>query len=152
ALDALIERQHYRLAFWKAGAHETNYRRFFAIDSLIGVRIELPEVFNECHALVGRLLRHRLITGLRIDHIDGLRDPAGYLRQVQGLAADGAGQGVRGKGQGLYVVVEKILQQGERMPAEWAAHGSTGYEFIAQVAGLMIDRKAEADFTGIYGD
>src|SRR6185436_15586823 len=134
-LDRLIERQHYRLAYWKAGAHETNYRRFFAIDSLIGVRIEIPEVFDECHALLGKLLRDGLVSGVRVDHIDGLWDPAGYLERLQAL--QGKGEGARGRGDGpIYVVVEKILGRGEELPSGWKAHGSTGYEFIAQLAGL----------------
>ncbi len=164
-LDALIERQHYRLAYWKAGAHETNYRRFFAIDSLIGVRIEIPEVFNECHALLGKLLRDGLVSGVRVDHIDGLFDPAGYLERLQALRerADGAEAVPPGKAGSLggtasvpsaafYVVVEKILGRNEELPSGWQAHGSTGYEFIAQMAGLMVEARAEGEFTRIYAD
>lgn len=144
ALHELIERQHYRLAYWRAGVHGTNYRRFFAIDSLVGVRIENPEVFQECHALVGQLVRDGIVTGLRIDHIDGLRDPEEYLQRLQGLTA------TRAESKPFYVAVEKILAGGESLPPSWAAHGTTGYEFIAQLAGLLVDPRAEAAFTDTY--
>jgi (1->4)-alpha-D-glucan 1-alpha-D-glucosylmutase len=147
-LNEIIEAQHYRLAFWKAGVHETNYRRFFAIDTLIGLRMELPEVFHECHALLSRLVKERIVTGLRIDHIDGLRDPQQYLERLQGLALGDAGE----PAQPLYVVVEKILAENEPLPTEWLTHGATGYEFIAQLAGIFVDPRAERRFTDTYAE
>lgn len=147
-LSELIEQQHYRLAFWKAGVHETNYRRFFAIDTLIGLRMELPEVFHECHALLSRLIREQIVTGLRIDHIDGLRDPQQYLERLQGLGRGDGGEAA----QPFYVVVEKILAENEPLPPEWLTHGATGYEFIGQLAGVLVDPRAERRFNETYAE
>ena len=147
ALDEIVQRQHYRLAFWKAGVHETNYRRFFAIDTLIGLRMENPVVFHECHSLLAEFVRERLVTGLRIDHVDGLRDPRQYLERLQSFALGDAGKPVKP----LYVLVEKILESSEHLPAGWATHGTTGYEFIEQLAGIFVDAKAERRFTETYG-
>lgn len=145
-LDEIIQRQHYRLAFWKAGVHETNYRRFFAIDTLIGLRMENPAVFHECHTLLAELVRERIVTGLRIDHVDGLRDPRQYLDRLQSFALGDAGKPVKP----LYVLVEKILESEERLPGDWAMHGTTGYEFIEQLAGVFVDARAERRFTETY--
>jgi (1->4)-alpha-D-glucan 1-alpha-D-glucosylmutase len=141
-LDRLIDSQHYRLARWQAGAHGTNYRRFFAIDTLVGLRMEDPHVFEESHARLRDLIREGLVTGLRIDHVDGLRDPEGYLERLQSLSGPNP----------LYVLVEKILAPGEPLPPAWATQGTTGYEFIAQLAGLFTDARNEAAFDKIYGD
>jgi (1->4)-alpha-D-glucan 1-alpha-D-glucosylmutase len=143
ALHAIIERQHYRLARWQAGAHEINYRRFFAIDTLVGLHVEVPEVFRESHAMVGRLIAEGDVDGLRIDHIDGLRQPEDYLQRIQMMErADPS--------RPLYVLVEKILAREERLPVAWPVHGTTGYEFIAQVAGIMVDGSQESRFDAIY--
>ncbi|HYD82511.1 MAG TPA: alpha-amylase family glycosyl hydrolase, partial [Opitutus sp.] len=145
-LDRIVQQQHYRLAFWKAGVHETNYRRFFAIDTLIGLRMENAEVFEECHTLLAELVRGGIVTGVRIDHVDGLRDPKQYLERLQGLA----GGGPRDVTKPLYVLVEKILEDDEQLPNDWATHGTTGYEFIAQLAGLLVDARSERRFTNTY--
>jgi len=143
-LDALIDRQHYRLVRWKAGVHEINYRRFFAIASLVGLRMENPAVFRETHRLLETLLKAGRVTGLRIDHIDGLREPEDYLRRLQGLARPAPDRP-------LYVVVEKILAPpDETLPDSWPVQGTTGYEFIFQVAGLLVDPAAEARITATY--
>lgn len=147
ALNELIEAQHYRLARWKTGAHEINYRRFFAIDSLAGLRMERAEVFHESHLLIGLLLTEGSVTGVRIDHVDGLRDPQEYLERLQALPANGR---AAPESKPTYVVVEKILGDDEHLPAEWAMHGTTGYEFIVQLAGLLVDAKAEARFTAVH--
>jgi (1->4)-alpha-D-glucan 1-alpha-D-glucosylmutase len=105
-LDGLIQRQHYRLARWKTGTHEINYRRFFAIDSLVGLHMEKPEVFRASHELLGRFVREGKVAGLRIDHIDGLRQPEDYLRRLQSLDRPDAAKP-------LYVLVEKILARDE---------------------------------------
>lgn len=146
ALNELIEAQHYRLARWKTGAHEINYRRFFAIDSLAGLRMERAEVFHESHLLLGHLLAEGRITGVRIDHVDGLRDPQEYLERLQALAHGPAGKAAAPAGE-TYVVVEKILGEGEQLPPRWAAHGTTGYEFITQIAGALINAEAGERFT-----
>jgi (1->4)-alpha-D-glucan 1-alpha-D-glucosylmutase len=145
-LDAIINDQHYRLAHWKTGAHEVNYRRFFAIDTLIGLRMENPKVFEETHRMIGGLIRDNLASGLRIDHIDGLRNPLEYLERVQTLTLrDGAS--ATGP---FYVVVEKILAEGEELDSAWPAHGTTGYEFIPQLSGIFVDPAAERKFTRLY--
>jgi (1->4)-alpha-D-glucan 1-alpha-D-glucosylmutase len=151
ALDRLIAQQHYRLAFWKAGVHETNYRRFFAIDSLIGLRVEEPEVFAETHALLGRLLTEGIVTGIRIDHIDGLRHPKQYLERLQWLGARGD-VGAEAEKPPVFVVVEKILADNEPLAPDWLTHGTTGYEFVTQLAGVFVNPTAERRFTETYGE
>ena len=147
-LDDIINEQHYRLAHWKAGAHEVNYRRFFAIDTLIGLRMENPKVFAETHGLIGGLIRENLASGLRIDHIDGLRNPLEYLERLQTLALrDGTSATSP-----FYVVVEKILAEGEELDSAWPTHGTTGYEFIRQLADVFVDPAAEKKFTRFYSD
>ncbi|HTB80749.1 MAG TPA: malto-oligosyltrehalose synthase [Opitutaceae bacterium] len=142
-LHALIEKQHYRLSRWKTGAHEINYRRFFAIDSLVGLHMEKTDVFRECHELLGRLVREGKVAGLRIDHIDGLRQPEDYLRRLQSLERPDASKP-------LYVMVEKILARGELLPDGWPVQGTTGYEFIPQLAALFVKTAAESRFDEIY--
>ena len=147
-LDRIIDRQHYRLTRWQAGAHGTNYRRFFAIDTLVGLRMEEPRVFEAVHAKLRQLIREGIVNGLRIDHIDGLRDPAGYLERLQTLAGEVGGAGDR-----LFpVYVEKILAVGESPPRSWETEGTTGYEFVEQIAGLMVDARQAPVFDAIYGE
>ena len=141
-LDHLIDRQHYRLARWQAGAHGTNYRRFFAIDTLVGLRMEDAQVFEHSHARLRDLIRDGVVTGVRIDHIDGLRDPEGYLERLQTLSP----------GRPLYVLVEKILAPHETLPPAWLTHGTTGYEWISTLAGVFTDARNEAAFDRIYAD
>jgi (1->4)-alpha-D-glucan 1-alpha-D-glucosylmutase len=147
ALDELLDEQHYRLARWKAGAHETNYRRFFAVDTLIGLRMENPEVFHESHLLLGLLLREKRVRGLRIDHVDGLWDPLQYLQRLQTLAQPA--ESAPGP-KPLYVLVEKILALDETLPASWPVHGTTGYEFMTQLGQVLTDPSAEGEITDIY--
>ncbi|QCB93754.1 malto-oligosyltrehalose synthase [Cellulomonas shaoxiangyii] len=126
-LAELVERQHYRLAYWKVADEELNYRRFFDVGTLVAIRVEDPEVFDATHALVLRLLRDGVIDGLRIDHPDGLADPSGYLARLR-EAADGA-----------WVVVEKILAGEEELPADWDTAGSTGYEALWRIQQAFVD-------------
>jgi (1->4)-alpha-D-glucan 1-alpha-D-glucosylmutase len=146
-LDALLDQQHYRLARWQTGAHESTYRRFFTIDSLVGLRMEHREVFRDSHALVAELLARGDVHGLRIDHIDGLWDPEQYLDRLQTLA-----RRVAPARAPLYVVVEKILAGDERLPPGWRTHGTTGYDFIRDLAGLFVDPAAEATFSRLFTD
>jgi (1->4)-alpha-D-glucan 1-alpha-D-glucosylmutase len=148
ALDRMIGGQHYRLARWQAGAHGTNYRRFFAIDTLVGLRMEDARVFERVHAKLRELIREGLVNALRIDHIDGLRDPAGYLERVQTLAGEVGAMG----GRRFPVYVEKIVAPGERLPADWLCEGTTGYEFVDQAAGLFTDPRQESAFDAIYAE
>jgi (1->4)-alpha-D-glucan 1-alpha-D-glucosylmutase len=137
-LDALIEDQSYRLAFWRVAAEEINYRRFFDITELAAVRMEDPGVFQDTHRLLLRLVGEGKIHGLRIDHPDGLRDPVEYFRRLQDRSP------------GLYVVVEKILQRDEQLRRDWPVAGTTGYDFLNQVNGLFVARHNERFFDTIY--
>jgi (1->4)-alpha-D-glucan 1-alpha-D-glucosylmutase len=142
-LHQIIERQHYRLARWQYGAHEINYRRFFAIDTLVGLHMENPDVFRECHALLGRLLASGHVAGLRIDHIDGLLQPETYLKRLQSLTRASTNKP-------LYVVVEKILAGGEALPPSWPVHGTTGYEFVRDLADVFVDGSQAGRLDTVY--
>ncbi|HMN81370.1 MAG TPA: malto-oligosyltrehalose synthase [Burkholderiaceae bacterium] len=139
ALDALIAAQPYRLAQWRVAADEINYRRFFEINELAGLRMERPEVFEATHRFILSLVAEGAIDGLRIDHPDGLADPAGYFERLQSAYA-AAGRSAQRRP--LYVVIEKIAAAHEYLPADWAVHGTTGYRFANIVNGLMIDGDA----------
>jgi len=140
ALDALLERQNYRLAYWRTGARELGYRRFFDISTLVGLRVEEPDVFEDTHERVLAWLREGVVDGLRVDHPDGLRDPEGYLRRLA-VATDRA-----------WVVVEKILERGERLAGGWPVAGTTGYDFLNRVGGLFVDPAGEEALTRTYAD
>ena len=137
-LHRLLERQAYRLSFWRVAASDVNYRRFFDIDSLAGVRIEKPAVFERAHALIFDLVRRGLVQGLRIDHIDGLADPKAYASALQEAV-----------GPNLYVVAEKILEPGE-MLRPWALSGTTGYEMLNLIDGVFVDGDNEKTFDRMY--
>ncbi|RPE74798.1 malto-oligosyltrehalose synthase [Vulcaniibacterium tengchongense] len=149
ALRGLLDRQAYRLAWWRTGNDRVNYRRFFDITSLAALRIERPEVFDAVHALPLRLIREGAVDGLRIDHIDGLADPRGYLRRLR-RAVDAAAR-ERGDRPGrVAIFVEKILAPGEALPEDWPCDGSTGYDFMDQVGGLLHDPGGEADLRALW--
>lgn len=130
-LRTLLAAQHYRLVPWRDGAMSRNYRRFFDIDGLAAVRVEEPEVFEATHRLVLDLLARRLVHGLRIDHVDGLADPAAYLRRLDRRAREAAGEAVP-------IWVEKILVGAEALPADWPVAGTTGYEFAATATRILL--------------
>jgi len=134
-LSALLERQHWRLAWWRTAPEDIAYRRFFDIDGLVGVRVEDPVVFERTHWLLRRLAAHPAFAGVRIDHPDGLADPAGYLARLRALLDEATAR----RPERPCVVVEKILAPGEVLRANWAADGTTGYELGAQVFGLLTD-------------
>lgn len=142
ALHEILEEQHYRLAYWKIGTHEINYRRFFAIDTLVGLKMESEDVFRDCHELLDHLLKERIISGVRLDHIDGLWDPAQYLERLY-LLTDG-------EQRSPYLIVEKILTSGECLPEDWPVHGTTGYEFGGDLINVLISEESESDFSKIY--
>ncbi len=150
ALDELITNQPYRLAYWRVAAEEINYRRFFDINNLAALRMELPDVFDAVHRLVFELLGTGAATGLRIDHIDGLWDPRAYVTQLQQRASELWRS--QGEPAPLYLLVEKILEQNEHLRADWPVHGTTGYEFGNQVTAVLVDRAAESDFSAIYAE
>ena len=139
ALDALIRQQYWRPSHFRVAADDINYRRFFNISELAGIRMELPEVFEHTHRLVSELLKEGSLQGLRIDHVDGLLDPREYLERLRGKA-----------GPSLYLVVEKILAHHENLREDWPVEGTTGYEFCGQVTGLLVDGTAEDAFTRFY--
>jgi (1->4)-alpha-D-glucan 1-alpha-D-glucosylmutase len=139
-LDALIQDQYWRLAHFRVAADDINYRRFFNINELAGLRMELPEVFDHAHRLVFRLLAAGTVAGLRIDHIDGLFDPKSYLRRLREAAPR----------RDFYLVVEKILARHESLREDWPVEGATGYEFAALVLGLLVDPAGEAGLTRAY--
>jgi (1->4)-alpha-D-glucan 1-alpha-D-glucosylmutase len=138
ALDALLRRQNYRLAYWRTAAEELNYRRFFDITSLAGLRAEDPQVFADTHRLILRMVSDGTLDGLRVDHVDGLADPAGYLERLR----DATGGG--------YVVVEKILEPGEELPASWPVAGTSGYDFLNAVNQLFADPAGESAMRACY--
>jgi (1->4)-alpha-D-glucan 1-alpha-D-glucosylmutase len=143
-LDELLDDQAYRLAFWRVAAEEINYRRFFDVNELAGVRVEVPQVFADTHRLVLRLVREGKVTGLRIDHPDGLHDPRGYLRELQ---AETAGIDAA---EPFYLLVEKILTGEEELPADWPVTGTVGYEFLHRLNALFVPRGSERAMDRIY--
>jgi (1->4)-alpha-D-glucan 1-alpha-D-glucosylmutase len=141
-IHALLEQQPYRLAFWRTAMQEINYRRFFDINELIGLRMEYKPLFRAAHAKLFELARRGMIDGVRLDHIDGLLDPQGYLLQFR--AATGEVQPP------LYLVVEKILARQEWVNADWPVEGTTGYEFLALLNGLWVREERLREIDGIY--
>jgi (1->4)-alpha-D-glucan 1-alpha-D-glucosylmutase len=173
-LEELLAEQAYLLCFWRVAADEINYRRFFDINELAAIRIEEPEVFASVHELVFRLIKEGHITGLRIDHIDGLHDPEQYLRDLQAgcrkslrrsvSAAAAAGLSAIGDlsislrsapkesaiERPFYVVVEKILGPDERLRERWETHGTTGYGFLNLLNGIFVDSQNAEVFGKLY--
>ena len=174
ALHELLEKQAYRLAFWRVSGEEINYRRFFDINDLVGLRMENPRVFAATHKLMRKLLADGLISGLRVDHPDGLLDPLQYFMRMQRLyaashclgaeatlpsAADGieldvhaafAKQESRDLQVPLYLLIEKILEPGEHQPEDWPVDGTVGYDFANLANGIFIEQRSERHFTSLY--
>ncbi|MDQ0727548.1 malto-oligosyltrehalose synthase [Microbacterium sp. W4I20] len=136
-LPALLAAQHYELRFWEDQNTGLNYRRFFAVVELAGIRVELPDVFADSHREIVRWVRDGLVDGIRVDHPDGLADPAGYLEQL----ADATGR--------AYTLVEKILEPGEALPAYWRTDGTTGYDALAELDRLFVDRDGVDELTAL---
>ncbi|MFV9503348.1 MAG: malto-oligosyltrehalose synthase [Oscillochloridaceae bacterium umkhey_bin13] len=182
-LDALLAEQAYRLAFWRVAAEEINYRRFFDINELAAIRVELPDVLQATHQLIFDLLASGRARGLRIDHPDGLWNPPNYFRQLQTSylaywaaanlpgdepavpdelapqVADWIDQVLAEPAESgplprwpLYVVAEKILTDGESLPEDWAVEGTTGYDFLNEVGGVLVDASARKAMDRIYAD
>ncbi|MGD1857684.1 MAG: malto-oligosyltrehalose synthase [Leptolyngbyaceae cyanobacterium] len=137
-LDELLSEQFYRLAFWKVGAEELNYRRFFTVNELICLKVDDPDVFQQTHTLTQSLIRSGKFNGLRIDHIDGLYDPTEYLERLRQSMGD------------TYIVIEKILELDEELPETWPIQGTSGYEFLNYVNGLFCQSDHETEFTRLY--
>ncbi|MBI3547533.1 MAG: malto-oligosyltrehalose synthase [Elusimicrobia bacterium] len=137
ALERLLADQYYRLSYWRVAADEVNYRRFFDVSELVALRVEQPRVFDAVHHRLLSLIRQGLVTGVRVDHVDGLYDPEEYLRRL-GLECRRAA-GSRGQEpSSFYVVAEKILLNRERLRSTWSVHGTTGYDFLNCVNGLFV--------------
>jgi (1->4)-alpha-D-glucan 1-alpha-D-glucosylmutase len=150
-LHALLERQHFRLSHWKLASEEINWRRFFDVTGLGGVRIEVPEVFEESHDLILRLYAEGLIDGLRIDHVDGLSQPGAYCRKLRRrMEAAARLRPADAPKVEPYIVVEKILAPGEPMPGDWRVDGTTGYEFMDQVSAVLHDPAGEAPLSLLW--
>lgn len=128
SIAELHEAQSWRLMSWREAPKQLSWRRFFEITGLVGVRVEDEQVFNDTHRLILELVHDGTVDGLRIDHIDGLADPLGYLHRLR-----------QATGPDCYITVEKILAKGEQLPAEWPVSGTTGYEFIASLAEVLVD-------------
>ncbi len=148
-LHALLERQHYRAASWRVAATEINYRRFFDINDLAGLRQERPAVFEATHRLVFRLIAEHKVHALRIDHIDGLYNPSQYCQRLQRRARDLLEQ-AHEEERPLYLLVEKILAHHERLRRDWPVAGTTGYDFMNEVAGLFVDHSTQAALDSAY--
>jgi (1->4)-alpha-D-glucan 1-alpha-D-glucosylmutase len=136
-LHDLLDQQNYRLAWWQAADRDLGYRRFFDVNTLIGLAIENPQVFEATHGLLMELVRTGAADGIRVDHVDGMQDPDAYLHRLKEQIP-------------CYVVVEKILAFDERLPENWPVEGTTGYEFMNLVGGLFVNPAAEAPLTQFY--
>ena len=133
-----MSQQHYRLSFWKVAAEELDYRRFFNINELISLRVEDEKVFRHSHALIFKLVREGKFSGLRVDHVDGLYDPLGYLKRLRREAGD------------LYLTVEKILGVDEELPSAWPVEGTTGYDYLNILNGIFCAGQQRRRFSQIY--
>jgi (1->4)-alpha-D-glucan 1-alpha-D-glucosylmutase len=138
-LHQLLERQHYRLASWTVGRDELNYRRFFEVNTLAGVRVEDPSVFDATHQRTLEWVAEGRVQGLRIDHPDGLRDPGGYFARLRAAAPS------------AWIVVEKILEPGEALPDDWVVDGTTGYDAMQELTALFVEPASAAEMTDLYG-
>lgn len=145
AIERILSIQHYRLAFWQTASDSINYRRFFSITDLVGMRVEDPAVFDATHEGIIRAGAKRGISGFRIDHIDGLRDPRGYLARLrERLSSDAPADG------NAYVVVEKVLGREEDIPSDWPVEGTTGYDYLNYANRLLVDDERGAAIVDVY--
>ncbi|MBS9402796.1 malto-oligosyltrehalose synthase [Halomonas sp. TRM85114] len=149
-LHALLEKQSYRLAWWRTGSDEINWRRFFDITELGGLRVELPEVFEATHALAFRLVEAGWVDGLRVDHVDGLADPAGYCRRLRARLDALEAKRPTEVPRRVALYVEKILAADEALHDDWGVDGTTGYEFMNQVSGLQHDPAGAAPLQALW--
>ena len=150
ALHELLEAQAYRLSYWRTASHEINYRRFFDINTLAGLRVEDPAVFDATHALLSQLLADGTVKAVRIDHPDGLFDPKRYFEMLQDLASRSLSAQGATSSKPLYVVAEKILSGRERLPGSWPVHGTTGYNFLNDLNGIYIDTSQARRVRRVY--
>ncbi len=151
-LEALLDKQAYRLCYWRVAADEINYRRFFDVNELAAIRVEDPLVFDLVHGCILALVRDGCLTGLRVDHVDGLLDPRAYLRKLQRACGEviGPRAAANDPERPIHLIVEKILSRGEAIRRDWPIHGTTGYEFLNLVNGLFVDPSAYTKFRALY--
>ena len=149
-LDELLNAQSYRLAFWRVAAEEINYRRFFDVNELAAIRVELPKVFDSVHGLLLDLVSTGAVSGLRIDHPDGLYLPGEYFQKLQQRCAKALGIGLPKDGRAVYMIAEKILTGSETLRKDWRVHGTTGYDFANQVTQVLVDSSSEAAITKTF--
>src|SRR6267142_2138140 len=149
-LDELLNAQSYRLAFWRVAAEEINYRRFFDVNDLAAIRIELPKVFDAVHQFLLDLVSASAVTGLRIDHPDGLYLPGEYFEKLQQRCTKALGIGLPKDGRAVYMIAEKILTGSEPLRKDWRVHGTTGYDFANQVTQVLVDSSSEAAITKTF--
>jgi (1->4)-alpha-D-glucan 1-alpha-D-glucosylmutase len=149
-LDELLNSQSYRLAFWRVAAEEINYRRFFDVNDLAAIRVELPKVFDAIHRLVLELVSAGAVTGLRIDHPDGLYLPREYFVKLQQRSAKALGIALPRDGRAIYMTAEKILSGPETLRKDWPVHGTTGYDFANQLTQLLVESSAETAITKTF--
>jgi len=149
-LHRLLEAQAYRLAYWQVAADEINYRRFFDINDLAGIRVDNPEVFEATHRLIRQLVGSGRVDGLRIDHPDGLSDPRGYCHALREMTAGAAGGAGNPQDRSPYLLVEKILANHESLPSDWPVAGTTGYETAYLINGLFVDPESERALRLLY--
>src|SRR5690606_14870190 len=138
-MQQLLERQHYKLVYWKESEKKINFRRFFTINDLICLRMEDEKVFEDYHTFIFKLCEEGLFSGLRIDHIDGLFDPVGYLERLRNKV-----------GEEMYLIIEKILEWDEKLPQNWRIQGTSGYEFLAVVNNLFTASQNKASYKEHY--
>lgn len=138
-LQIAVQQQYYQLSFWQEANHKIDYRRFFAVNELIAINMDDEDVFNEYHSLILDLYEDDIIQGLRLDHIDGLREPGEYINNLRAMF-----------GPACYIIIEKILEKGESLPALWPIQGTTGYEFGAQVSWLLTNMAGAKEMVNYY--
>ena len=148
-LEQLLDEQWYRLAYWRVAADEINYRRFFDINDLAAIRVENPRVFDAVHRLVGHLLEKGWVTGLRIDHPDGLRDPQNYFKSLQNLYRSHPSENGQ-TGSEVYIVAEKILSGDEPLPTDWAIAGTTGYDLLNIISRVQVHGEGFTELRAFY--
>ena len=150
ALHALLEQQNFVLAWWRTAGDQINWRRFFDVTELAALRIEVPEVFEAVHAKLFELYRKGLVNGVRVDHVDGLTDPAGYCRTLRSRLSELTQE--RGSPDSAYMLVEKILGHGEKLPTGWKTDGTTGYDFMNQVSALQHAPEGQATLSASWAE
>jgi len=150
-LHLLLERQHYLLVPWQEAASRLNWRRFFDINELVALQMDRPEVFDATHQLVFALYRDDIIDGIRLDHVDGLADPRGYCRKLR-RDLKRAGRHRASPGRAPYIIVEKILEPHEKLPKDWQVDGTTGYDFMSEVAAVLHDGKSGDSLSAFWSE